>query len=347
MSAAEIREISRPLYAAFLVSVPHSVFQRLAWLELVEQLYPIRIMPLGCFVEDRMVAVIPLMQRRFGPATLFGAPLRRCPVPPATLFCAPSTATAAALGALETWARRGGVGYLQVTCPAQGGPVPVGGDGVEILDNLELRTSRPLEELWQLLAKKTRYTVRRAFKDGVRLHWSSDAGFIEVQARLLRDTYSRQGKAIRPNYPHALYRTLLERQHELGLRVMYATCDGQVVAAAWILADARRCYYWDAATASEGRRLNANQALVWCLIRWAHRHGFDTVDFVGTARGGRGGSRPGIGHFKRSMGAEPVEYHIVYWYSPVYRFALAAYRALSRIKRGIISFRRAPDAGEH
>lgn len=347
MSTAEIRQIPRAAYAEFLASVPHSVFQRMQWLELVERLYPIHIVPLGCFVEDRLVAVIPLMRRRFGPATLCGAPLRRCPVPPATPFCAPSTAAAGVLGPLEAWARRSGIGYMQVTYPSQGGAVPAGGDGVEVLDNLELRISRPLEELWQLLAKKTRYTVRRAFKDGIKLHWASGAAFIEAQSRLLHDTYSRQGNDVRPNYPLAFYRALLDKQHETGLRVMYATRSGQVVAAAWILADARRCYYWDAATATEGRRLNANQALVWCLIRWAHKHGFDTVDFVGTARGGRGGSRPGIGHFKRSMGAEPVEYHIVYWYSPVYRLALAAYRALSRMNRGIMSFRRAPDGGEH
>ena len=346
MSVAEIRVIPRAVYAEFLGSVAHSAFQRLQWLELIEKLYPIRIMPMGCFVEDRLVAVIPLMRRRLGPATLYGAPLRRCPVPPATSFCAPATAAAVAFDALEAWARHKGLGYLQLTYPSHSGSTPRG-DGVELLDNLELKVSRPLEELWQQLAKKTRYTVRRAFKDGVRLHWVHSTGFIETQSRLLRDTYSRQGGATRSNYPLVLYRMLLEKRREAGLRVMYATAGGQVIAAAWILADAQRCYYWDAATATEGRRLNANQALVWCLVRWAHRHGFDTVDFVGTARGGRGGSRPGIGHFKRSMGAAPVEYHIVYWYSPVYRFALAAYRILSRLKRDITSFRRAPDGGEH
>jgi hypothetical protein len=287
------------------------------------------------------------MQRRFGPAMLFGAPLRRCPVPPATPFCAPSTVAATALEALEAWALQRGIGYLQVTYPSRGGDVPACGDGVELLGNLELGLSRPLEELWQLLAKKTRYTVRRAFKDGVKLHWSSDPAFIEAQSRLLHDTYSRQGHAIRPNYPLALYRALLEKQHEVGLRVMYATSGGQVIAAAWILSDAKRCYYWDAATAAEGRRLNANHALVWCLVRWAKRRGFETIDFVGTARGGRGGSRPGIGHFKRSMGAEAVAYHIVYRYSPVYRLALAAYRSLSLLRRAITSLRSAPDGGEH
>jgi hypothetical protein len=294
-----------------------------------------------------MIAVIPLMRRRFGPATLFGAPLRRCPVPPATPFCAPITKSAEALQALETWARRNRVGYLQATTPSQGIDVSAQVDGIEHLDNLELGISRPLPELWQLLAKKTRYTVRKAYKDGVRVHWSLGPGFIETQSRLLRDTYSRQGSAVQPNYPLSLYRALLDNRREIGLRVMVATHGGQVIAAAWILADARRCYYWDAATAAEGRRLNANHALVWCLIRWAHRRGFETVDFVGTARGGRGGSRPGIGHFKRAMGAEPLEYHIVYWYSPVYRLALTAYRILSRAKRGITAFKRRTDGGEH
>ncbi len=331
MNKAEIRVISRAEYADFLSSVPHSLFQQLEWLTLMERLYPLQIVPLGCFIEQQIRAVIPLMRRRFGLATIYGAPLRKCTVPPATSFCAPATEAAVALGALERWVRRNGIGYVQATLPIALKPPAATGDAIERLDNLELRLNRPLSELWQLLAKKTRYTVRRAIKDGIKLHWAFSPSFMGAQEQLLHDTYTRQGT--RPNYPLQLYKALLDNRHATGLRILYASFEGRVVAAAWLLTDRQRCYYWDAASVDEGRELNANQPLVWCMIRWAQRRGLEAIDFVGTARGGRGGSRPGIGHFKRSMGAEAVDYRIVYWYSPVYRFALHIYRWLAWLRR--------------
>ncbi len=346
MSAAEIRPLSWDEYSAFLETVAHSPFQRAAWLKLVERFNPIEVMLLGCYAAGSLEAVVPLMRRRVGPLKIYGAPLRRCPVPPATPFCAPRERAESVLSALDTWVRSQGFGYVQVTSPLRA-MSPAVGDASETLDNLELDASKPLQELWQQLPKKNRYTVRRAIKDGVRLHWASGGGFMEAQARLVHDTYARQGVGARSNYPLELYEALLEHRREAGLRVLYATVEGQVVAAAWLLTGSRRCYYWDAVTGEEGRRINANQALVWCLIRWARRHGFDLIDFVGTARGGRGGGRPGIGHFKRSMGATAVEYQIVYWYSPVYRLALRVYRTWSRLRLGIASLRSRRDEHEH
>ena len=333
MSSIEVREISRAFYARFLEGALHSAFHRLEWLALVERIYPITVFLLGYFRNDVLIAVTPLLRRRLGPFVLCGAPLRKCPIPPATPFCAPPEMAEMTLPALESWIRSQGLGYTQATVPSRGHASRFLGDAAEVLDNLELCISRPLPELWQLLPKKNRYTVRKAIKDGIRLHWACSDSFIGIQAKLLHDTYARQGPGVRSNYPLDLYRELFAERRETGLRVLYATHAGRVVAAAWLLADVRRCYYWDAVTAEEGRRLSANQALVWSLIRWAHRRGFDTLDFVGTATGGRGGSRPGIGHFKRSMGAEPVEYYIVYWYSRAYRCALRVYRLWTHLKR--------------
>jgi len=339
--STEIREISRDAYADFAASTSCSVFQQRTWLELVERTYPVRFHPLGCFVDGELRAVVPLLSRKLGPVVLRGSPLRQCPVPPATPLCAPPDRASLVLEALPEWLRRQRVGYLQVTVPSA---EPGAGDWMESLDNLELALPADLQELWNRLAKKTRYTVRRAIKDGVKLHWASTPAFLETQARLLRDTYGRQG--VQPNYPLAFYQALFGQRHAVGLRVLYASHAGRTVAAAWVLADAQRCYYWDAATSTEGRELSANHVLVWSLLRWAHRRGYRTVDFVGTARGGRAGSRPGIGHFKRAMGAEPVEYHIVYWCSPAYRLALAGYRVLAQLRRQIASLRRRPDDAE-
>lgn len=343
MTHLEAQEISRDRYQSFLETVPHAVFHRLEWLAVMTSIYPIDILPLGYFCNDDLVAVTPLLRRRLGPLFLWGAPLRKCPVPAATPFCAPAKMSEVILPVLREWVRCHRIGYMQVTLPPPVDNAVFVANRVEILENLELSLSGPLEELWHSLSKKTRYTVRRAVKDGVKVHWHFSADILDTQALLLHDTYGRQGRGARPNYPLALYRALLEARQVTGLRILCATYGNRIIAAVWLFTDARKCYYWDAAASSEGRRFNTNHLLVWCLIRWARRRGLETLDFVGAGKG-RMGERPGIGRFKRSFGARPVEYRIVYWHSLALGTALTVYRALSRLRRmGLVNWRRTGD----
>ena len=185
----------------------------------------------------------------------------------------------------------------------------------EPLDNLELDLQPAIEETWKSLSELPRRCVRKAVRMGVRIHWRSSEAMLATQEELVSATYDRQG--IRPNIPQRLYRELLARRKDIGLRVLSATHSGKTVAAIWVLSDTRTCHYWDAASLEDARELNANHLQVWCLIRWAYRRGLKKLDFVGTSSGGRAGTRPGIARFKRSMGGQPVEYRILYWYSPL------------------------------
>lgn len=325
-----IRELSQEEYATILEQVPHSAFHRPAWLDVIARVYKLRIRLLGYMRDSQLCAVTPLMGRRIGPLMLWGAPLRKCGTPPATPFCSPAEEAFALLPAFRLWCAKQHFGYLQVTLPAKNEVQTTASERIEPLDNLELDLKQPLEELWKSLSELPRRCVRKAVRAGVTVHWRHGSAFLPIQESLLHDTYARQG--LDPNFPIALYREILEKQRATNLHLLVAQRSRHIVSAIWAFKDGQTCYYWDAASMAEGRDLNANHLLVWCLIRWAHRQGLRTLDFVGTSVGGRGGSRPGIGRFKQSMGGRPVQYSILYHFSSLTRAAFCGYRWLTRLR---------------
>jgi len=332
MADITIRELSRQEYGAFQQTVPHSAFHRLGWLDTVAHVYKLRIRLLGYMRDSHLCAVTPLIGRRMGPLMLWGAPLRKCGTPPATPFCSPAEEASVLLPVFRRWARSQRFGYLQITVPEEPGLQAAGDERIEPLDNLELDLDRPLESIWQILAQQ-KSAVRKAVRSGIHIHFRTTLDFMRVQEDLLAATYERQHLC--PNFPHSLYRAILETRGQNGLRLLSAVHQGKTVASIWTFADASRCYYWDAASLPEARDLNANHLLVWCLIRWAHRKGLHTLDFVGTSTGGRGGSRPGIGRFKQSMGGRPMQYLILYRFSPLTCAAFLGYRWLNRLRLGL------------
>lgn len=337
MGEVTIRELDGAAYTAFLADVPHSVFHRLSFLNAVVSVFSIQLRLLGYEHHGELRAVTPLMGRRIGPFTVWGAPLRKCAVPPATPFCSPAREAKQVLPALRNWTRSQGLGYLQLTLPGTVSPMAAAADRIEPLDNLEFDLRQPLATIWRGLSKQ-KASVRKAVRTGVKVHWWRGPALLDAQQKMLHDTYGRQ--RIKPNIPADLYRLLLSQAALVNLRVLCATFGGQIIASIWVLCDADKCYYWDAAALHESRPLNANHLLVWCLIRWAHRNHFGILDFVGTSSGGRAGSRPGIARFKQSMGARPVVYKILYWYSPFMHLAFSGYRLINRLNCALRGSRR-------
>lgn len=335
MSEITVHEINAREYAAFLDTVPHSAFHRQPWLEIIVRVFGVRLRLLGYFRAERLLAVTPLMGRRIGPFLLWGAPLRKCGIPAATPFCSPSEHAVDCLPVLNNWIRRHRFSYIQITFLGEANTPSHTADHAESLDNLELDLAQPLETIWRSLSQQ-KAAVRKAMRLGVRIHSCSSPHMLKTQAQLLRATYGKQ--ATHPNFPASLYRSLFEKRDVTGLRVLYATIGDRTIGSIWTFTDSEKCYYWDAASFDEARELNANHLLVWCLIRWAHRRGYRTLDFVGTSVGGRGGSRPGIGRFKQSMGGRPVNYTLLYWYSPLMRATFVGYRCYSRLRLQVCNF---------
>ncbi len=333
MSLLQTQEIERSRYVEFLQQTKHSAFQRLEWLEMVEQVYPVRLFTLGHFIGETLVAVTPLIRRRMGFFELWGSPMRQIPVPPATSFCIPQERGAEAWPALQQWTKQRGVAYLQVTLPPNVNVPLTHGLHLEKVENVEVDLQKPLEQLWKNVSQLPKRCVRGAVRNGVKIHWKRNQGVMDSQEALLEQTYTRQGLV--PNFPLEFYRSIFERKEQLGLRVLCATHGGQCVAVIWVITDRDCCYYWDAAALDAGRKLNANHLLVWSLIRWAKRKGYKKLDFVGA--GGRAGSKPGIKRFKLSMGGVETQYRVVFKMKPFMRLALQGYRLMNQVKTHVLS----------
>jgi lipid II:glycine glycyltransferase (peptidoglycan interpeptide bridge formation enzyme) len=248
------------------------------------------------------------------------------------VFCSPPYEAPAVLPAFRQWAAKQHLGYLQITIPEDLEVQIRESERIEPLDNLELDLDQSLNAIWKGLGQQ-KSAVRKAIRSGVRIHFRTAPDFLRTQDDLLAATYERQ--KLHPNFPRSLYRTILETRDQNGFRLLSATHQGKTIASIWTVSDASRCYYWDAASLPKARDLNANHLLVWCLIRWAHRNSLHTLDFVGGSVGGRGGSRPGIGRFKQSMGGRPVQYRILYRFSPLTRAAFFGYRWLNHLRLGL------------
>ena len=327
-----IREISVVEYSSFIQHHPdRTVFHRVAWLEIAARVYGSSIRYLGLFDDDALWGVCPVFVLR-----KFGFRLYGCPLPghatPRLLPLIPDDQREEALAAFDQWVKENRISHFQLCWKDPEVRLPRGARA-EVLKNLEVPLGQTVEVCWKHVRPKARNEIRyAAYRHGVRIHWIRNKAFLTEYQRLLESTYTlRQG--IAPNFPPELYRELLNRRESLNLRVASATRRGRVVAAAWILFDNGRCYWWDGASDHEQRKLSANNLLQWEMLRWCTKRGFKVYDMVGF--GGRvkvgSGARPGITQFKESFGAYAVDYAVIYWQTGVMPVALACYRKVRGI----------------
>lgn len=327
-----IREISASDYSSFIQHCPdRTVFHKVAWLETVARVYGSTIQYLGLFDSDELIGVCPIFVQRKFIIRLYG-----CPLPghatPRLLPLIPEHRQEEALAAFDVWIKKRRISHFQLCWKDI--HVHLGkGVRAEFLKNLEIPLGLTLETTWKQIKPKARNEIRYAVhRHGIRIHWIRDEAFLAEYERLLVSTYT-QRQGISPNFPLELYRELLKERESLNLRVVSATQRGKVVAAAWILFDNDRCYWWDGASDYEQRKLSANHLLQWEILRWCTKRGFkvyDLVGFGGRAKSGPG-ARPGITQFKESLGACPVDYAVLYWQTWFSRFALIGYRQWRRL----------------
>jgi hypothetical protein len=323
-----IQEINETQYAAFLESRPqHSIFHRTAWLQTVREAYGVSCIPLGLFDGARLVGSLPVFHRRFLGLSLYGAPLPRLATPIALSPVVPPDCGEEFLIALAEWVQRRCISHFQVSWHGRrlSPPEPA---RVEPRDNLEIDLeSAPLEGLWKKIKSEARNRIRHATREGVKVDWIQTPDAIRIYHGLLQSTYDRQG--IRPNFPFSFYEILYNKLIGRGLGILSATYQGKVVAALWILHDAQKCYFWDGASIQELRQLAANHLLHWEVLSWAKQKGLKTYDMIGrSAESGRAGARPGIGRFKRSLGAQPVDYRVFTWQRPWIGTGIRLFRSL-------------------
>ena len=312
--------ISQSEYEELLVKHSAStVFHRPTWLNLAASARGSEVFYLGLF-DGELVAALPVFRQRVYGITIAGSPLPKHATHLAHPLLDDGVDPARVLEAVSRWRRTIRWPFFQLAWHAD---LPEVSDPPVVEERywMEISLAEDLEQLWQRTTHGARSSVKKAVRSGIRLHWIRDADFCADYARLVDSTYRRQG--IRPNNPLDIYDQVWRNREALGLRILAGTLGGKLIAAAWIFSDHHGCYYWDAASDQEHRKLSCSHLLQWTIVRWARRQGHPTYNLLGV---GRAGARDGIGWFKRSLGGVPVTGQMLYWTSPWIRPLLGGYR---------------------
>ncbi|MGH2356894.1 MAG: lipid II:glycine glycyltransferase FemX [Candidatus Limnocylindria bacterium] len=160
--------------------------------------------------------------------------------------------------------------------------------------------------------KDTRYSVRRAEREGVAVNVCEDAGDerpVEALHDLLSETQRRAGF---PLPPLERYRTAWRGLAGAGrAAILEARRAGELLASGMVVIEGERSFYLFSGSRREETgepKHYASYALQWAMMRLARERGARTHDLWGVAPPGAGPEHPwhGVGLFKRGFGGREV-----------------------------------------
>ncbi|HEY5996766.1 MAG TPA: GNAT family N-acetyltransferase, partial [Candidatus Deferrimicrobiaceae bacterium] len=158
---------------------------------------------------------------------------------------------------------------------------------------LDLDRSEP--ELFMNLRTNMKRNVQKAQREGVTIGFSDSLEAVESYYRLHCVTRKSHGLPPQPvSFFRNIQANLLSRN--LGF-VALARVGNDVVAGAVYLHFGKRMVYKYGASSEEGRKLRANNLVMWEAILWGQRNGFDELSFGRTDAG-----QAGLLEYKRGFG---------------------------------------------
>jgi lipid II:glycine glycyltransferase (peptidoglycan interpeptide bridge formation enzyme) len=168
------------------------------------------------------------------------------------------------------------------------------------------------EAMLAALDKDTRYSVRRAEREGVRVTTTgdpADESAIDALYDLSAVTQQRAGFPLRPR---ERFRICWQALAGAGRAwIMQAHHEERLRAAAMLIREGAQSFYFLAGSLREEpgeRKVFASHALQWALMRHARDEGARRHDLWGIAPPAAGPDHPwaGVGLFKKGFGGEPV-----------------------------------------
>jgi lipid II:glycine glycyltransferase (peptidoglycan interpeptide bridge formation enzyme) len=160
--------------------------------------------------------------------------------------------------------------------------------------------------------KDTRYSVRRAEREGVRIELTedpSDRASIDALHALVGETQRRAGF---PMPPLDRYRVAWRALAGAGRAVILeARREGELLASGMVVIEGDRSFYLFSGSRREERgepKRYASYALQWAMMRLARERGARVHDLWGVAPPGAGPEHPwhGVGLFKKGFGGREV-----------------------------------------
>ena len=191
------------------------------------------------------------------------------------------------------------------------------------------------EELMQQMRKTTRYSIKKAEKDGVTIRQSNVPEDVEVFWKVYQETVTRQ--QFTP-FSKDFLRTQFETfQQSDQVRWYFADYQGETISAAMIVYDGTCGYYHHGASTQAHKKIPASYLIQWHAIQEAKRRGCRLYNFYGVVPESEV-NHPwaGLSLFKRGFGGfEEAYVHAQdFILSPMY-WVTWGIETIRRLKRGL------------
>jgi len=202
-------------------------------------------------------------------------------------------------------------------------------------DTWVLDISKSEEELFKNMRKTTRYMIRKAIKENVKISHSEDIKEITDLYNLQKQTAKRHGFVpFSLEFFQAHFSSFVSDKK---IKLFKATFKGKLLSIAMIVFYSDRAIYHYSASANDYANIGASYLLQWEVIKYAKTNGFKLYDFWGIAPNDNLKHRfAGVTLFKKGFGGFKVSYlpahdlplRWLYWLTYVFETARRKIRHL-------------------
>lgn len=198
-----------------------------------------------------------------------------------------------------------------------------------------LDISKSEDDILAGMRKTTRYLVRKGITEGVKVEIRGDEAAMDIFSKMHQGHARRHGYvAFTPEYLKNEWKAFSKDDY---IRVLLATFNRELLAAAVIIYFGKWGFYYQAASNDMSSRAPASYAILWQAIKEAKRRGLTNFNFWGIAPEDKP-KHPwaGLTLFKQGFGGYRVnllhaqDYPLSPFYWPIYIF-----ESLRRMKRGL------------
>jgi serine/alanine adding enzyme len=193
--------------------------------------------------------------------------------------------------------------------------------------NYLIALSRPVDEIFLGVGRRTRKQIRRGLRSGeVTIEEAMGPEDLGICYELLKRTYATAGV---PLADRSLFEAAFDVLSPLGMiRFPLAWIGETCVAASVELVYKDTVYGWYGAVDRRYVSYTPNELLVWHILKWAAENGYRTYDFGGA---GRPDEEYGVRRFKSKFGGKLVNYgrnvrHHAPWRLAVSKMGYSVYR---------------------
>lgn len=196
--------------------------------------------------------------------------------------------------------------------------------------------NKPEDQLLQEMRKTTRYSIKKATKDGVNIHTSRDPNDLDKFWQCYQDTVQRQNfTPFSKNYLAKEFATFNSDNQALFFLAEY---ENQIISAALIIIYQGSGFYHQGASIQKYAKIPASYLLQWEVIKELNKIGAQTYNFWGVSPENQP-KHPwaGLSLFKKGFGGYAREYLPTqdYIISPLRYYINFGIETIRKYKRGL------------